>query len=166
MIYEFCRKRVSIGFAVAAALLVHMFALFAAAQSAGAPASQAVSLDYGFFKERVQPIFLKRRSPDHARCYSCHEQSRMESRLRLETLAPGASSWNEEQSRRNFQTLSRLVVPGEPLKSRFLIHPLAPQAGGHLSHGGGWQFESQNDPDWQNMAAWVRGQKAGGSSRP
>ena len=29
------------------------------------------SLDYTFFKERVQPIFLQKR-PGHARCVTCH----------------------------------------------------------------------------------------------
>ena len=36
------------------------------------------------------------------------------------------------------------------------MHPLAPDAGGDLFHSGGHQFASQDDPDWQAMAAWVR----------
>ena len=33
------------------------------------------SLDYDFFKSRVEPIFLKKR-PGHARCYVCHSEQR------------------------------------------------------------------------------------------
>ena len=44
---------------------------------------------------------------------------------------------------------------------------LAPEVGGLAdTHQGGRQFRSQDDPDWKIMAAWVRGQKAGGSSVP
>ena len=31
----------------------------------------ASTLDYSFFKERVQPVFLKKRA-GHARCVTCH----------------------------------------------------------------------------------------------
>jgi YVTN family beta-propeller protein len=37
-----------------------------------------------------------------------------------------------------------------------LIHPLAPEAGGDPFHSGGYQFQSQNDPDWLTIAEWVR----------
>jgi len=132
-----------------------------------APFAVAQSLDFEFFKTRVEPIFLKRRA-DHARCYGCHAAST--NLLRLEEMAPGSASWTEEQSRRNFETVSKLVVPGNPTTSRFLMHALAPEAGGDPSptglHQGGRQFASQNDPDWQTLAEWVRGKKAGGASGP
>jgi len=50
-----------------------------------------------------------------------------------------------------------LVVPGEPGSSPLLLHPLAPSSGGDPFHSGGWQFPSQNDPDWLTLADWVRG---------
>jgi hypothetical protein len=123
------------------------------------PAAQAETvLDYGFFKRRVEPIFLKKRA-DHARCAVCHQQSN--NAFRLEKLPDGASSWTEEQSKKNFATVSTLVVPGDPAQSRLLLQPLAPQAGGNAYHSGGWQFASKNDPDWKTLEAWVRGSKAG-----
>jgi hypothetical protein len=77
------------------------------------------------------------------------------------------SFWTEEQSRTNFQVVSKLVTPGNPLSSLLLLMPLAPEVGGIAdTHQGGRQFRSQDDPDWKNLAAWVRGQKAGGSSAP
>jgi hypothetical protein len=133
------------------------------ANSAGAPASGSMApsaeeptLDYEFFKTRVEPIFLKKR-PTHARCYVCHEEANHA--LKLSKLSPGNTTWTEEESRRNFNTVSRLVTPGDPLGSILLHHPLAPEAGGDAFHSGGRQFESQNDPDWKTLADWVRGQK-------
>ena len=121
------------------------------------PAAQAETvLDYGFFKRKVEPIFLKKRA-DHARCAVCHQQSN--NAFRLEKLPDGASSWTEEQSKKNFATVSTLVVPGDPAQSRLLLQPLAPQAGGNAYHSGGWQFASKSDPDWKTLEAWVAGKK-------
>jgi hypothetical protein len=50
------------------------------------------------------------------------------------------------------------------MSSYLLKHPLARDAGGDISHGGGRQFASQNDPDWLTLAEWVRGRKADGAS--
>ena len=41
-------------------------------------------------------------------------------------------------------------MPGKPMESHFLIHPLDPQFGGGLYHSGGRQFETTDDPDWKN----------------
>src|ERR1700752_1579827 len=73
-------------------------------------AQTAPKLDYEFFKSRVEPIFLTKRA-GHARCYACHVESN--NALRLEQLPPNARSWTEEQSRRNFETVSKLVNPGD-----------------------------------------------------
>ncbi len=134
------------------------------------PAGQqqpAPSPDFEFFKSRVEPIFLKKR-PSHARCYICHVVdsggNAADTSFHLEKLSPGSTFWSEEQSRRNFEVVSRLVTPGEPMSSLLLRHPLARDAGGDISHGGGRQFASQNDPDWLTLAEWVRGRKADGPS--
>jgi hypothetical protein len=168
MISRVLPKIISACFAVAAAILLCVFAPFGTAQTAGSPGAHAPQLDYEFFKTRVEPIFLKSRSEDHARCYVCHQVMRHGGGpLSLEMLPAGASFWTEEQSRHNFEVVSKLVVPGDPSLSLFLRMPLAPEAGGLAdTHQGGRQFASEDDPDWQNMKAWVLGQKAGGSSAP
>ena len=74
-------------------------------------------------------------------------------------------TWDEEQSRQNFERVSKLVTPGEPMKSLLLLHPLEPAAGGDEFHNGGRQFTSQEDPAFQTIAAWVRGQTAEGAAR-
>ena len=115
----------------------------------------AQSLDYAFFKSSVEPLFLKKR-PDHVRCYVCHAE-RSNNSFKLEKLPEGAKFWTEEQSKRNFEVVSGLVVPGDPGKSLLLLQPLAPEAGGNAYHTGGRQFASRDDPDWKTLARWVSG---------
>jgi hypothetical protein len=107
-------------------------------------------VSYEFFRDSVQPIFLAKR-PGHARCIECHETGNP----RLQELSPGATTWNEEQSRKNFAAWSPLVVPGKPQNSRMLMHPLAHEAGGDPFHAGGKHWTSQSDPEWQTLVAWV-----------
>jgi len=166
-------KRIFAGLVIVSAVALFAPARFARGQSTegskAQPASASkASLDYEFFKQRVEPIFIKKRWPDHSRCYVCHEVSRHGGGpLSLEALPAGASFWTEEQSRKNFEAVSKLVIPGDPNSSLFLQMPLAPEAGGLAdTHQGGRQFTSKDDPDWKNMEAWVRGQKGGGSSAP
>jgi hypothetical protein len=120
------------------------------------------SLDYDFYKARIEPIFLKKKA-GHTRCVVCHSESN--NFLKFDPLSPGAKAWNEEQSRKNFETVSKLVNPGEPMVSRLLMHPLAPEGGGDVFHSGGRQFMSVNDPDWKAMAAFVNGATLGGRSK-
>ncbi len=117
-----------------------------------APA-MAQALDFETYRTRVEPIFLERR-PGHARCVVCHEANG--SAFRLQPLAPGSTTWTAEQSRRNFENVSHLVTPGDPAKSKLLIHPLSPDAGGDEFHGGGRQFASKGDSEWKAIADWVR----------
>ena len=119
------------------------------------PQARAQALDYEYFKTLVEPIFLQKR-PGHARCYMCHVE-RSNNAFRLEKLAGSATTWTEEQSRRNFAMASRLVTPGKPDESRLLLHPLAPEAGGSAYHSGGRQFESKDDAGWKILARWARG---------
>ena len=121
---------------------------FAAAQSADTP-------DYEFFKTRVQPIFLKKRT-GRGRCVFCHGEGGAPGGFGLEPLAKGSANWTEEQTRKNYQIVLRMIAPGEPTSSALLMHPLSPAAGGDIFHGGGRQFDSQDDPDWRTLAEWVK----------
>jgi hypothetical protein len=135
------------------------FVVIALGAALASKAAAGPALDYGFFKSKVEPIFLQKR-PGHTRCYFCHVESN--NGLHLEKLAPGQSTWTDEQSRKNFATVSKLVNPGEPDTSRLLLHPLAPEGGGDAFHSGGRQFADKNDPDWKTIAAWVNGATADG----
>ena len=125
-----------------------------------APASKA-TLDFEYFRTQVQSVFLTKR-PGYTRCVVCHSEG---GQAFLQPLSPGATTWNEEQSRKNFAAVSRLVTAGQPMKSRLLMHPLEPKAGGDEFHNGGRQFTSQSDPQFQTIAAWVAGKTAGGPGR-
>ena len=131
--------------------VVSAFALTTASlvsHAAGAP-------DYDYFKAKVQPIFLTKRA-GHARCVMCHAEAN--NAFRLEKLPTGQETWTEEQSRKNFDTVLKLVqATDDPLKSKMLVHPLAPEAGGDAFHSGGRQFANKNDPLWKTIAAWANG---------
>src|ERR1700755_3114705 len=110
-----------------------------------------VALDYDYFKAKVEPVFLAKRE-GHTRCVVCHTVNNAP--LHLVPLSPGATSWNDEQSRQNFVLVQKVVVPGWE-GSKLVTHPLAEEAGGDPHHGGGQQFTSQSDPDWQTLKACV-----------
>ena len=142
-------------YAVAVACLL-LAAAGPSRQAGGQPAASSTaspSLNYEFFKAKVEPIFLAKR-PGHARCVVCHATNNAP--LHLVPLSPGSATWNEEQSRRNFQLVQRVVVPGFE-GSKLVTHPLAEQAGGDPHHGGGQQFNSQDDPEWLTLKAFVLG---------
>jgi hypothetical protein len=126
-------------------------------QQPASSSAASTSLDYEVFKAKIEPIFLAKR-PGHARCVSCHSSG---TPLRLQPLSPGSATWTDEESRKNFEAVRRVAIPGN-LKSRILTHPLAEEAGGDFFHNGGKHFQSQNDPEWLTLKAWVLGQTTSG----
>ena len=137
---------------IALSILVAVWAPARAQQAT--PAETAPILDFEVFKTRVLPILTTARK-GNARCVACH--SRGGGNSFLEPLTPGAKEYTDEQARRNFERVQRLVVPGEPLKSVLLLNPLAEEAGGSHWHGGGKHWTTQDNPEFQVLAAWVRG---------
>ena len=133
--------------------LVLLLALSTPVFAQSRPASTA--LDFDYFKTRVQPIFLAARA-GHARCIACHGSG---TPMRLQALSAGRTTWTDEESRKNFDIVRRMVVPGSG-KSRLLMHPLAESAGGDFYHNGGKHWSSENDPEWQTLKAWILGPAA------
>ncbi len=125
------------------------------ALSAVGALAQDSKLDYEFFKTKVQPIFLKKRE-GHARCYVCHSTG---TPFRLQRLSPGAKTWNEEQSRKNFKAVQAMVNLEKPEDSPLLLHPLSEDAGGDAFHSGGKHFHSKNDPEWLVLEEFVTGRR-------
>src|SRR5437016_14049528 len=145
------------------ALLLSLVAALLTQQPAAAalpvqePVAPAAStLDFEFFRTKVQPILLAKRD-GHTRCVSCHSKG---TPMRLQALSPGATTWNEEQSQKNFQVVRPRVVPRRLTDSKLLVHPLLAEAGGDFYHGGGKHWNSFLDPEWQTIANWVCGRKA------
>ena len=135
-----------------AVFLALMLAALVGQQPPSSPTA-STPLDFEAFRTKIQPIFVAKR-PGHARCIACHGQG---TPLRLQPLAAGSTTWNEEDSRKNFETIKRVVQPGN-LKSKLLLHPLEEKAGGDFYHNGGKHFTSQNDPEWLTLKAFVLGQ--------
>ena len=131
--------------------LIVLLALSTPVFAQSRPASTA--LDFDYFKARVQPIFLAERA-GHARCIACHGSG---TPMRLQALGAGRTTWTDEESRKNFDIVRRMVVPGSA-KSRLLMHPLAESAGGDFYHNGGKHWKSQNDAEWQTLKTWILGQ--------
>lgn len=128
----------------------------ALALTSAALVSEAAALDYDYFKAKVQPIFVTKR-PGHAPCVMCHAEAN--NMLRLQKL-PLGQTWSEEDTRKNFDTVSKIVEAADnPLQSKILMHPLAPEAGGDAFHNGGRQFENKDDPSWKVIADWAKGAK-------
>jgi hypothetical protein len=135
--------------------LVHFFPAGLALLLAGllAQPSAAPSLDYEYFKAKVQPIFVAKRA-GHARCIACHGSG---TPLRLQPPSAGGTTFTEEESKKNFEAIRRVAFVGNP-KSLLLIHPLEETAGGDFFHSGGKHFASQKDPEWQVLRTFVMGQ--------
>jgi len=121
--------------------------------SAQTSPTSAQPLDFETFRTKVQPILLAKH-PGFARCYVCHSQG---TPFRLQPLSPGAPAWTDEESRKNFDAVRRLVTPGDPTKSRLLLMPLSAEAGGVAFHPGGKRWTTRDDPEWQTIAAWIAG---------
>jgi hypothetical protein len=139
---------------VAALLTQHSATAVLRAQASGSP--PASILDYEYFKTNVQPIFTAKRE-GHTRCVSCHSKG---TPMRLQELSPGATTWNEEQSRKNFQVVAARQIPYNLSTSKILVHPLLADGGGDFYHSGGKHWNSFLDPEWQTIANWVCGRKA------
>ena len=103
---------------------------------------QPAALDFEFFKNEVQPIFLAKKA-GFTRCIVCHSEG---GRIGfLQELSDGATTWTEEESRLNFDAVSRLVAPGDTLGSRLLMHPLC-SADPPAAMSASWAGGSENGP--------------------
>ncbi|MBM4183700.1 MAG: hypothetical protein FJ207_05675 [Gemmatimonadetes bacterium] len=114
------------------------------------------TLDYEFYRTCVQRVFASPR-PGQLPCKECHGGGQA-------GFAPEPSngtSWTDAEARRGFQAISRLIVPGNPEQSRWLLKPLHPDGGGSYTHNGVRRWRSRSDPEWQMLAAWVRGERTG-----
>jgi hypothetical protein len=115
-------------------------------------------LDFEFFRACVQPVFANPRE-GHIKCSNCHASG-------IIGFAPSpqdGTAWSDQEASRAFSTISRLIVPGNPEQSRFLLKPLHPDGGGSYTHNGPRRWQSRADPEWQMLAQWVRGERKGRS---
>jgi hypothetical protein len=115
-------------------------------------------IDFDFFRACVQPVFANPRE-GHIKCSNCHNAG-------IIGFAPppqDGKAWNDQEAKRAFSTISRLIIPGNPEQSRFMLKPLHPDGGGSYTHNGPRRWQSRTDPEWQMLAGWVRGERKGNS---
>jgi hypothetical protein len=119
----------------------------------------APPVDFEFFRACVQNVFATPRE-GHISCSNCHGGGQI-------GFAPvpgdGRTQWSEEEARQAFRVIARLIVAGNPVQSRFLLKPLHPDGGGSYAHNGPRRWQTRDDPEWQMLAAWVRGERKGRS---
>jgi hypothetical protein len=115
-------------------------------------------LDFEFFRTCVQPVFANPRE-GHIRCSNCHAAGL----IGFAPVPQDGKSWSDQEARRAFSTITRLVIPGNPEQSRFLLKPLHPDGGGSYTHNGPRRWQTRGDPEWQMLAQWVRGERKGRS---
>jgi hypothetical protein len=117
----------------------------------------APPVDFAFFRSCVQNVFATARE-GQLKCSNCHNAGQM-------GFAPlpagGRDRWNEDEARQAFRVIARLIVAGNPVQSRFLLKPLHPDGGGSYAHNGVRRWQTRDDPEWQMLAAWVRGERKG-----
>jgi hypothetical protein len=115
-------------------------------------------LDYEFYKESVEPIFIRYRGGfvgSDTACVACHTvQANAPLGLVALTEDNGEVYWTEEQSRQNFENVAMLVDPSDPESSRLLLAPLSPIAGGER-HSGGIFWDSTNHSEYRLLADWI-----------
>jgi hypothetical protein len=116
----------------------------------------APALDFEFYRTCVQRVFTNPR-PGHLPCTACHGGGQ----AGFAPAAANGTSWTDAEARRGFQAIQRVIVPGNPEQSRWMLKPLHPDGGGSYTHNGVRRWPSRSDPEWQMLAAWVRGERTG-----
>ena len=115
-------------------------------------------LDYEFYKESIEPIFIRYRGGfvgSDTACVACHTvQANAPLGLVALTEDNGEVYWTEEQSRQNFENVAMLVDPSDPESSRLLLAPLSPTAGGER-HSGGIFWNSTDHSEYKLFADWI-----------
>jgi hypothetical protein len=113
-------------------------------------------LDFEFFRSCVQRVFANPRE-GHIRCSNCHSSGL----IGFAPVPQSGSTWSDAEAKRAFQTITRLIIPGNPEQSRFMLKPLHPDGGGSYSHNGPRRWGTRDDPEWRMLAEWIRGARKG-----
>ena len=125
---------------------------------AGVTRDTPKGLDFEFYKESVEPIFIRYRGGfvgSDTACIACHTvQANAPLGLVALTEENGEVYWTEEQSRTNMENVALLVNPSAPETSRILMAPLAPTAGGE-AHSGGIFWDSANHSEYRIISQWI-----------
>src|SRR5918995_6075998 len=139
---------------IAGAALVAVVA-GAATMSAREQAAFPAAADIDRYRNAVERVFMTDRggtTSGMAACVMCHT---WQTRVRF-TLEPPATDagWTVEQSRKNFDVVTKLINTAAPATSRLLLKPLDLSAGG-MAHTGGSFWRSRTDPEYVAILNWI-----------
>ena len=126
------------------------------------PAEVETAVDFEFYNACVLPNVLSVGNYGQLACTSCHSGGQ----AGFAPRGAGGGGLTEARARQGFATLQRLIVPGDPDQSRFLLKPLHPDGGGTYAHNGVRRWQTRSDPEWQTLAAWIRGEVSGTDCSP
>src|SRR5687767_5153846 len=133
--------------AIAALAVVAAAAAFASrGEAADAPP------DFGHFREKIEPVL-------QSVCVQCHA-GKGKGAFALMARARGKVV-TEAESRKDFETVLKLLVPGKPMQSKFLLKPLAEKDGGVKHQGGDRIFKGT--PAYKAWVDFIEGTKGTGS---
>ncbi len=138
---------------IAAAALLVAAAVLAAHVTAraedGPAADEGPKLDYEFYKQRISPIVMRL-------CGECHANPRERRKVGRHFLRPlPGRKIRERHHEKNFETLSELIVPGNPAASLYLLKPIGTDAGG-VTHKGGVRLRG-NMVEYGTIVDWING---------
>lgn len=123
------------------------------------PPSPEGQPDFLYYLKHVAPV-------THRVCAECHA---MPGKGRMKVIVPGpdGGSLTLEEHYTNYQAILRLTSPRDPLKSRFLVKPLAVADGG-FQHKGGDRIRKDdvNYLRWVEFLTGVRGPPLPSGARP
>ncbi len=111
--------------------------------------------DFAFFTERIEPVVL-------TVCAQCHA-GKGHGQYALIVHAEGAP-FPEAERRKNYETILKLLVPGKPEQSKFLLKPLAVKDGGVLHEGGDRIFKGT--PTYRAWVDFIDGVKGTAAPAP
>ena len=126
------------------------------------PAEPEVVVDFEYYRSCVHPNVLSSGNYGQLACTSCHAGGS----AGFAPVSADGAGLTVAQARQGFEALQRLIVPGDPMRSRFLRKPLHPDGGGAYAHNGVRRWQNRSDPEWQTLAAWIRGEVNGSECSP
>ena len=78
--------------------------------------------------------------------------------------APGrGDEWSDEEAQRAYRLITRVITPGNPEQSRFLLKPLHPDGGGAYTHNGPRRCRVATTRSGRCWPGGFRGERTGSS---
>ncbi len=142
-------------FAAATAVAVAAFVFAAAFDGARDAQAADPAPDFSYFKERIEPVLQQV-------CAQCHA-GKGKGSFGLIVHAVGAP-FPDEEHRVNYATALKLIVPGKPEQSKFLLKPLAKRDGGIKHEGNDRIFKGT--PAYSAWVDFINGVKGEVASKP